>query len=233
MIPWLSDTTPFPPVDEALDDPNGLLAAGASLNSERLINAYRNGIFPWYSPGEPILWWSPDPRCVLLPDQLHVSRSLRKTMRQLQPEVFFDRNFAAVIDACAAPRSSSGGTWITREMRQSYLALYNAGIAHSVEVYSDGELIGGLYGLAMGKLFFGESMFSRQSNASKIAFVYLVEQLKKWDYALIDCQVSNPHLFSLGACEIPRRRFKDYLSRYLDKNSDHDWEFEADLLRRE
>ncbi|MDF2180478.1 leucyl/phenylalanyl-tRNA--protein transferase [Neptuniibacter sp. CAU 1671] len=233
MIPWLSDNTPFPPLNKALDDPNGLLAAGGTLNQGRLLDAYRRGIFPWYSPGEPILWWSPDPRCVLIPEQLHVSRSLKKQMRSQTYEVCFDRNFPAVIDACAAPRSASAGTWITREMRQSYIELHKSGYAHSVEMYQEGEIVGGLYGLALGKLFFGESMFSRRSNASKIAFVHLVEQLKKWGYALIDCQVSNPHLFSLGACEIPRQEFEDYLQRYLNVPHNHHWDFEPDLFRKE
>lgn len=227
MIPWLQyPSDPFPPIDQALDDPNGLLAAGGGLSQERLIAAYRAGIFPWYSPGEPVLWWSPDPRCVLIPEQLHISRSMRKRLKKDDYEVVFDRNFGEVIDACSAPRSDADGTWITHEMKQAYELLHNRGFAHSVEVYIDGQLAGGLYGLAIGKLFFGESMFSRVRDASKIAFIKMVEQLQKWDYALIDCQVSNDHLFSLGASEISRDRFQAYLDKHLDSEVAHPWLFE-------
>ncbi|MCP4595318.1 leucyl/phenylalanyl-tRNA--protein transferase [Neptuniibacter sp.] len=227
MIPWLQySTEPFPPIDHALDDPNGLLAAGGDLTSTRLISAYRSGIFPWYSPGEPILWWSPNPRCVVKPDQIHISRSMRKRLKKKDYAVCFDRNFPAVIEACSSPRDDDGGTWITEEMKQSYCDLHNKGIAHSVEVYIDGELVGGLYGLAMGKLFFGESMFSRARDASKIAFIKMVEQLRIWGYALIDCQVSNDHLFSLGAEEISRSEFQNYLTLYLDEETEHSWQFD-------
>ena len=228
MIPWLhTSDDPFPPIETALNDPDGLLAAGGELSSKRLLEAYRQGIFPWYSPGEPILWWSPNPRCVLLPDQLHVSRSMKKHLKKTDYEVYFDRNFPAVIDACSAPRCDENGTWITAEMKAAYCQLNRQGIAHSVEVYRDNKLIGGLYGIGIGKLFFGESMFSRETNASKIAFIRMVEQLHIWGYALIDCQIKNEHLLSLGASEISRSRFQHYLDCYLDERVTHTWEFDA------
>ena len=227
MIPWLQYThDTFPPIEQALDDPNGLLAAGGDLSHDRLLDAYRNGIFPWYSPGEPILWWSPDPRCVVFPDQLHISRSMRKRLNKKDFTVCFDRDFAAVIDACATARADSEGTWITHEMKQAYCDLHAAGIAHSVEVYMQDRLVGGLYGLAIGKLFFGESMFSLARDASKIAFIKMVEQLRKWDYALIDCQVSSEHLFSLGAQEINRETFQHYLQQHLNQHPQHVWQFD-------
>lgn len=230
MLPWLEYASdPFPDTHQALEEPNGLLAAGGPLTKERLLRAYRSGIFPWYSPGEPVLWWSPDPRCVLLPEQLHISRSMRKRLKRNDYEVRFDANFAAVIQACAAPRAESEGTWITGEMQQAYIDLHNSGFAHSVEVYIDGELAGGLYGIAMGKLFFGESMFSRQRDASKIAFIKMVEQLQKWGYALIDCQVTNEHLLSLGASEIPRKQFQQYLDKYVALEAEHIWQFDTEV----
>lgn len=227
MIPWLQHSSdPFPPIDQAIDDPNGLLAAGGSLSKERLIDAYRSGIFPWYSPGEPILWWSPDPRCVVIPDQLHISRSMRKRLKKKDYTVVFNRNFSSVMDACSAPRKDAEGTWISDQMKLAYNALHKEGVAHSVEVYINDELVGGLYGLSMGKLFFGESMFSRAKDTSKIAFILMVEQLQKWGYALIDCQVSNDHLFSLGAIEISREEFQLYLDRYIDSPSPSNWQFD-------
>lgn len=227
MIPWLQHSSdPFPPIDQAIDDPNGLLAAGGSLSKERLIDAYRSGIFPWYSPGEPILWWSPDPRCVVIPDQIHISRSMRKRLKKKDYTVVFDRNFSGVMDACSAPRKDAEGTWISDQMKLAYNALHKEGVAHSVEVYINDELVGGLYGLSMGKLFFGESMFSRAKDTSKIAFILMVEQLQKWGYALIDCQVSNDHLFSLGAIEISREEFQLYLDRYIDSPSPSNWQFD-------
>jgi leucyl/phenylalanyl-tRNA--protein transferase len=227
MIPWLQDeTAPFPPIDQAIDEPNGLLAAGGTLSHQRLVSAYRAGIFPWYSPGEPILWWSPDPRCVLVPDQLHISKSMRKRLKKDDYHVTFNSNFSAVIDACSAPRKGEDGTWITNEMKAAYEELHQQGLAHSVEVYIEGELVGGLYGLSMGKLFFGESMFSKVKDCSKIAFIKMVEQLQKWGYALIDCQVSNDHLFSLGAQEITRDEFQCYLDQYIDSHTQTKWEFD-------
>ncbi|MDO6513354.1 MULTISPECIES: leucyl/phenylalanyl-tRNA--protein transferase [unclassified Neptuniibacter] len=227
MIPWLQNPSDsFPPIEQALDEPNGLLAAGGDLSQERLVSAYRAGIFPWYSPGEPILWWSPDPRCVLIPSQIHISKSMRKRLKKKDYTVVFNRNFAKVIDACSAPRRGEDGTWITNEMKDAYCNLHKKGLAHSVEVYIDDELVGGLYGLAIGKLFFGESMFSKVKDASKIAFITMVGQLEKWGYALVDCQVSNDHLFSLGATEINRREFQLYLDQYLDEIGQTHWQFD-------
>ena len=200
-------------MEKALHDPNGLLAAGGDLTPERLVAAYRHGCFPWYQDGQPILWWSPDPRTVLFPDELHVSRSLAKLIRQGRYQVSFDSDFAAVIAACAAPRDYADGTWITDTMRAAYCELHRRGIAHSVEVRREGELVGGLYGLAMGRLFFGESMFSRADNASKVGFVTLVEHLKQAGFVLIDCQMPTDHLHSLGARAISRGEFADYLQR--------------------
>ena len=224
MLTWLQrDSLDFPPLNKALREPNGLLAAGGDLRPERLIRAYRHGCFPWFQDGQPILWWSPDPRTVLLPDQLHVSRSLGKVLRQGRYRVTFDQTFADVIRACAAPRSYAAETWITSPMQDAYLELHKRGIAHSVEVWRDNELVGGLYGLAMGQLFFGESMFSRADNASKVGFVTLVEHLKNCGFVLIDCQMPTEHLLSLGAQTIPRSEFAGYLSDHLDQSSLADW----------
>ncbi|UVE16075.1 leucyl/phenylalanyl-tRNA--protein transferase [Pseudomonas sp. LS44] len=224
MLTWLQrNSLDFPPLEKALHEPNGLLAAGGDLSAERLIQAYRHGCFPWYQDGQPLLWWSPDPRTVLFPDELHVSRSLSKFMRQGQLKVTFDQDFAAVIRACSAPRDYANGTWITLPMQSAYLELHARGIAHSVEVWRGDELVGGLYGLAMGQLFFGESMFSRIDNASKVGFVTLVEQLQEWGFALIDCQMPTQHLHSLGARAIPRAQFADYLARHLDQDTAADW----------
>lgn len=226
MIPWLTDDSPdFPPLEQALTEPDGLLAAGGDLGEARLLAAYRQGIFPWYNPGEPILWWSPDPRCVLLPEALHLSRSLRKRLRKPDYRVSFDQAFARVVAACAAPRRQQQGTWISEQMFTAYLHLHRRGIAHSVEVWIDDELVGGLYGLALGKVFFGESMFSRRRDGSKIAFAWLVRQLQDWGYGLIDCQVHNPHLASLGAISIPRRDFVQRLQQLRDQPAEHDWAF--------
>lgn len=224
MLTWLQrDSLTFPPLDRALREPNGLLAAGGDLSAERLIQAYRHGCFPWYQEGQPILWWSPDPRTVLPPDELHISRSLRKVMRQGRYRVSFDRNFEAVISACAAPRQYADGTWITESMQNAYLELHRRGIAHSVEVWREDRLVGGLYGLAIGQLFFGESMFSREDNASKVGFATLVEHLAAWGFALIDCQMPTQHLQSFGAHSISRREFASYLERCLDQPTSADW----------
>lgn len=197
----------FPGLESALAEPNGLLAVGGCLSPRRLVNAYRHGVFPWFSPGEPILWWSPNPRLVLFPEHLHISGSLRKTLRRQTFQLSIDQAFERVIDACAAPRSQQPGTWITEDMRHAYLQLHHLGIAHSVESWLDGQLIGGLYGIAIGKVFFGESMFYRATDASKVAMAHLATKLLEWDYRLIDCQVSSNHLLSLGAQEMPRREF--------------------------
>ncbi|SEE21277.1 leucyl/phenylalanyl-tRNA--protein transferase [Pseudomonas coleopterorum] len=224
MLTWLKrNELVFPPLSKAMREPNGLLAAGGDLSPERLIQAYRHGCFPWFEEGQPILWWSPDPRTVLLPAEVHVSRSLRKVLRQGRFRVTFDRDFAAVIAECAGPRNYTDGTWITDDMQRAYLALHEQGHAHSVEVWDDDALVGGLYGLAMGRLFFGESMFSRADNASKVGFVTLIEHLQQAGFVLIDCQMPTDHLHSLGARSIPRDVFAGYLSQYLDQPNSATW----------
>jgi leucyl/phenylalanyl-tRNA--protein transferase len=201
----------FPDAALALLEPNGLLAVGGNLEPASLINAYRNGIFPWYSADQPILWWSPEQRAVLYPEELRVSRSLRKTIRAEPYEIRLDTAFAEVMRACASPRKDGAGTWITDEMLDAYVRLHELGIAHSVEAWQDGRLVGGLYGVALGRVFFGESMFFRAADASKIAFITLVRQLSRWGYGLIDCQVPSSHLASLGAQQIPRELFLNHL----------------------
>jgi leucyl/phenylalanyl-tRNA---protein transferase len=207
MIPWLDASDPFPPVELALTDPNGLLAAGADLSPSRLLDAYRRGIFPWFSDGDPPLWWSPDPRMVLFLDELHVARSLRRVVRSGRFSVTFDHAFADVMGGCAEPRAHESGTWITASMVDAYAKLAALGYAHSVESWADGELAGGLYGVAIGRMFFGESMFARRTDASKVALVVLARQLQRWGFRLIDCQMSTSHLASFGAREVPRARF--------------------------
>ena len=225
MLTWLKrDTLTFPPLTKAMREPNGLLAAGGDLSADRLVQAYRHGCFPWFSEGQPILWWSPDPRTVLFPEELHVSRSLGKLLRQQRYQVSFDRDFEAVIQACAAPRRDADGTWITDDMQNAYTELHARGHAHSVEVWDHGELVGGLYGLAMGQLFFGESMFTRADNASKFGFVTLVKHLQAWGFVLIDCQMATRHLESLGARSIPRQQFADYLRDHLDQPTTAQWD---------
>lgn len=217
-LPWLDfPDSNFPDIDLALSDPNGLLAAGGDLSPQRLLEAYSSGIFPWFEEGQPILWWSPDPRMVLFPEDLRVSKSLRKVINKSHYTVTMDTAFTEVIACCAQPRGDSPGTWITDDMQAAYAQLFDAGHAHSVEVWRDGDLVGGLYGVAMGQLFFGESMFSFQSNASKIALVNLVKQLQQWNYKLIDCQVSSEHLESLGALEISRDEFRRQLHELLPR----------------
>ena len=213
MIPILgtNPASPFPPTDQALDTPQGLLAVGGDLSPTRLVNAYRHGIFPWYSDDQPILWWSPAPRCVIYPGAVHISRRLRRHYNQGHFSLAADRAFATVIEACAAPRRDQDETWITAEMKSAYIQLHEMGIAHSVEVYTGDELVGGIYGLALGNVFFGESMFSERENTSKIALVALCSQLQQWGFTLLDCQVSNSHLLSMGAEEISRQDFEQYL----------------------
>lgn len=224
MLTWLKrDDLSFPPLETALREPNGLLAAGGDLRPERLLAAYRHGCFPWYQEGQPLLWWSPDPRTVLFPGELHVSRSLRKRMRHGDYRVTFDKAFAEVIQGCAGPRSYADGTWITTPMQDAYVRLHEMGVAHSVEVWQQGQLVGGLYGIAMGELFFGESMFSRATDASKVGFVTLVERLREWGFALIDCQMPTRHLESFGARSIPRAAFAEALAMHLDRPSAADW----------
>lgn len=206
----------FPLVSKALHEPDGLLAIGGCLSQKRLLTAYRHGIFPWYNPGEPILWWSPNPRLVLFPNKLTISRSLSKTLRKNIFSVTFDQAFDEVITACSAPRKDAVGTWITPEINAAYQQLYKAGFAHSVEAWLGGELVGGLYGVALGQVFFGESMFHNKTDASKVAFATLVQQLKSWDYRIIDCQVHTKHLESLGAEEIDRAYFTQLLDQYCN-----------------
>jgi leucyl/phenylalanyl-tRNA--protein transferase len=215
MIPWLRGDAPFPPVSKALRNPNGLLCAGGDLSPERLVEAYSRGIFPWFSPGDPILWWSPDPRMVLFPGELKVSRSLRKSLARGAFETRFDSAFEEVMRQCAAPRDATGGTWIVPEMIAAYTELHRRGIAHSVESWREGELAGGLYGVALGQVFFGESMFARAADASKVALVRLVERLRPGGLRLIDCQQATPHLASLGAREIPRAAFAQLLQESI------------------
>lgn len=208
MIPWITSADRFPPLELALADPNGLLCAGGGLAPTTLLRAYRSGIFPWYSAGQPILWWSPDPRMVLVPGEFRISRSLRRTLRRGACQIHLDSDFPAVIHACAnTRRKSQSGTWITTAMQSAYCALYELGYAHSVEIWVDGTLVGGLYGLAIGRMFYGESMFSHASNASKIALAHLVRFIETQGYGLIDCQMNTAHLASLGAREIPRSDF--------------------------
>jgi len=213
VIPVLSTDpeAPFPAIDTALEYPRGLLAAGGDLSPERLVNAYRHGIFPWYSEGDPILWWSPVPRCVLFPGRVHISRRLRRHYNQGNFRVTADQAFKLVIAACAEKRADNAGTWISDDMRVAYIRLHERGVAHSVEVWKDDKLVGGIYGLALGSVFFGESMFSRVTDASKVALVALCQQLQQWNYSLLDCQISNPHLNSMGAEELSRTEFKRQL----------------------
>ena len=215
MIQWLFAEDPFPPVAAALKTPNGLLAAGANLSAGRLLDAYRLGIFPWFNEGEPILWWSPDPRMVLFPNELKVTRSLKKTLRKDAFEIRVDSGFLEVIKGCAAPRNGRVGTWIHDDVAAAYHTLHEMGFAHSVEVWINGELVGGLYGVALGRVFFGESMFSRVSDASKIAFIHLVRQLEHWGFGMIDCQMKTAHLASFGAREIARAEFGQKLKELV------------------
>jgi leucyl/phenylalanyl-tRNA---protein transferase len=207
VIPWLSSTDPFPPVEQALREPNGLLAAGGDLSVERLLDAYVRGIFPWFSDDDPLLWWSPDPRMVLFVDELRVSRSLRRRLRSGAFRLTFDCAFRDVMLGCAEPRPGQEGTWITHDMFDAYARLAALGYAHSVEVWEGDLLAGGLYGVAVGRMFFGESMFTRRTDASKVALVGLVRQLRHWRFPIVDCQMSTGHLRSLGARAIPRTEF--------------------------
>ena len=216
---WLDPVdphSPFPDPRLALTEPDGLLAIGGDLSQPRLLNAYRQGIFPWYSEGQPVLWWSPDPRAVIYPHTLHISRSLRKVMRQRRFRLTCDSAFAQVMRACArVPRPGQAGTWITREMEAAYQALHQAGHAHSVEAWADGELVGGLYGIALGGAFFGESMFSRRRDASKVVLATLVGWLGERGGRLLDCQVMNPHLARMGAVPVARETFLGQLGEAL------------------
>ena len=232
MIHWLRADEPFPPVTAALAEPNGLLAAGGELSAARLIDAYRHGIFPWFNPGQPILWWSPDPRMVLFTAELKVSRSLRKALRNRDYEMRADTRFRAVIQACAKPRPQQDGTWISAGMIAAYCALHEQGLAHSVETWIDGELAGGLYGVALGRVFYGESMFTHAADASKIALVQLVRQLERWDFGMIDCQVHTGHLASGGARAIPRADFMRKLQELVNcAGATGCWRLDDDLAQ--
>jgi len=209
---WLEDNNyEFPPVEQALAEPDGLLAAGGSLSPETLLKAYRNGIFPWYSQGQPVLWWSPDPRCVLFPEKLKISRSLRKTLKRQAFIIKQDTAFREVMLNCAGPRKDSDGTWITREMLEAYCLMHELGYAHSVECWQDDELAGGLYGMSIGEVFFGESMFSKKPDASKVALAHLCNSIRP---KIIDVQVYSEHMERMGAEMIPRSEFIEYLDKY-------------------
>jgi leucyl/phenylalanyl-tRNA--protein transferase len=220
VIPWLDAHSAFPPVDTALREPNGLLAAGGDLSSARLIDAYRRGIYPWYSEGQPTLWWSPDPRMVLFVDEFRMSRSLGKRVRRREFAVRVDTSFRAVMDACAkAPRSGQNGTWITPAMMEAYASLHEQGYAHSVEAWRGDDLVGGLYGIALGGVFFGESMFARATDASKVCLAHLVAAMRQRGMTMIDCQQETEHLASLGARPIPRREFVLRLAQAIDSDA--------------
>ena len=203
----------FPPVEQGLSEPNGLLAFGGDLSVNTLVKAYSKGIFPWFSNQEPILWWSPDPRMVLFPDKMHISRSFKKALKKTSYQVFYDRNFEAVINACAQTRKDGNGTWITEEMQQAYIELYKQGFAHCLEIEIDGQIAGGMYGVALENIFYGESMFSRQTNGSKFALYELCQYLIGHDYKILDCQAHSDHLETMGAEMMPLREFKKYLPK--------------------
>lgn len=230
MIPFLQNNDAFPAVTRALTQPNGLLAAGGDLSLARLIEAYQNGIFPWFSPDDPILWWSPDPRMVLFPHEFKLSKSLKKILRKGNFEITTDCAFEKVMRACAAPRSGENGTWIAEEIIAAYCALHNFGYAHSVEVWIGNELAGGLYGVAIGKMFYGESMFSRRTDGSKIAFAHMAKQFERWGIGMLDCQMYTPHLASLGAREIPRAEFIARLQDLINCESVKHFRFDTDLF---
>jgi len=222
MISWLVAGAPFPPVESALDTPNGLLAASRHLDAQRLAEAYALGIFPWYSPGDPVLWWCPDPRMVLVPAEFHVSRSLRKRLRATahssREQVLVDRDFGEVIAACGDTRAANEGTWITPEIRRAYAALHARDLAHSIEVRRGDELIGGLYGVSLGRMFYGESMFTREPDRSKIALATLVQIMLRENVPVIDCQQASSHLRSLGGRQISRAVFCDHVANAVRRD---------------
>lgn len=231
MISGSRTCSSFPPVENALSEPNGLLAVGGDLSSQRLLEAYSRGIFPWFNEDDPILWWSPDPRMVLFPNELKISRSLRKTLKKDHYQIRTDCSFTQVMHACAAPRKGQAGTWIHPQMVAAYSILHEMGLAHSIETWIDGVLVGGLYGVSLGKVFFGESMFSLVPDASKIALVHLVKQLQYWEYGLIDCQVKTGHLASLGAREISRVEFGQKLDTLIKGSKPGSkWNFDRVLI---
>ena len=231
MIPWLDSGAHFPPIESALTEPDGLLAAGADLSPARLLAAYRNGIFPWYSAGQPVLWWSPDPRMVLFPAEFRMPRSLAKRLRRLDYEIRVDTAFETVMHACAVPRADAAGTWITPDMIAAYCELHRLGHAHSVETWIDGELAGGLYGIALGRVFYGESMFAWAADASKIALAHLMRRMERGQYGIIDCQMNTAHLARFGAREIPRRDFSRHLAELVNyPQTDDVWHFDNEPL---
>ncbi|MEO7726636.1 MAG: leucyl/phenylalanyl-tRNA--protein transferase [Burkholderiales bacterium] len=232
MIHWLQAREPFPPLSKALAEPNGLIAAGGELSAERLIDAYSHGIFPWFNPGQPILWWSPDPRMVLVPQEIKITRSLDKILRNREYAVRADTSFRAVMAACAAPRDGQDGTWISPDMIAAYCELHELGIAHSVETWIDGELAGGLYGVALGRMFYGESMFTRARDASKIALAHLARQLARWGFGMIDCQMHTAHLAAMGARDIPRADFMRRLQELVNyPDVRGPWKLDRDLAQ--
>jgi leucyl/phenylalanyl-tRNA---protein transferase len=231
MIPLLSSTDPFPDVETALDDPNGLLAAGGGLGVARLIDAYSRGIFPWFSEGDPVLWWCPDPRMILPTDGVHVSRSLRRRLRRGDFTLTLDSAFENVVEACAGPRRHESGTWLVPSMRRAYARLFDEGAAHSIEVWMDGALAGGLYGVAIGRMFYGESMFSLRTDGSKIGIIALAAQLARWGFPIIDCQMRTEHLASLGAIDVPRRQFVRRVGALVKQPPvPSPWQLDEDLI---
>jgi leucyl/phenylalanyl-tRNA--protein transferase len=231
MIPILGLADDFPPVDRALSEPNGLLAAGGGLSVTRLLHAYARGIFPWFGEGDPVLWWCPDPRLVLPTQAVHISRSLRRHLRRAQYEATLDRAFRDVMQACAAPRRSERTTWLLPPMIRAYQRLHEAGAAHSIEIWEDGELAGGLYGVSIGRMFFGESMFSAKPDGSKVALVILAAQLARWGYPMIDCQLRTAHLVTMGATEMERSRFVNEVEALVAQPpAPTPWQLDDDII---
>lgn len=229
MIPFLPPGAAFPPVERALRRPDGLLAAGIDLSVDTLVRAYAQGIFPWFNEGDPILWWSPNPRMVLPCAEFHVSRTLRRRLKKRDVRVSIDEAFTAVVRACATPRDDEGGTWLIPEMQAAYQAMHEAGLAHSVEVWREDRLVGGLYGVALGRMFFGESMMSREPDGSKIALAWLAAQMLEWDMPVIDCQMTTPHLASLGAKPVPRQEFTAWVAALVGQPGPGRWQIDPAL----
>lgn len=230
---WIQEDAPadsFPPVANALEQPNGLLCAGGDLSPERLLQAYQQGIFPWYGEDEPLLWWSPNPRTLISTDSFHVSRSMQRFLKQHPYRLSLNEDFAGTITACAAPRAQSPETWITDEMRDAYIALHQLGHAHALEVWEQDELVGGIYGVAVGGAFCGESMFSRRTNTSKLALWTLLQHLKRQDFSVFDCQLWNDHLASLGAYEVSRADYIQQLSQAQHTKPCKNWQLDSDLV---
>ena len=231
MLPWLKTIDDFPPVTRALTAPAGLLAAGGDLSADWLLAAYSRGVFPWFNADQPILWWSLDPRMVLFPQELRVSHSLKRVMRKRRYEIRVDTAFREVMEGCSRPRAGQDGTWISPQMIAAYTELHRLGVAHSIETWINGELAGGLYGVALGRVFYGESMFTQVADASKIAFVHLVRQLQRWQFKVIDCQMNTAHLARFGAREIPRTEFMQLLAEGVHAPGVAlPWQLEGDLV---